>query len=234
MTNGTPWLPPEPATIGPTRPGRAPEGSGPGGGSIESTTAGSAASRPSDEPAIVAAVLGGDRDAFRVLVDRESAAVVRACHRVLGDLAEAEDVAQEAFVTAYRSLATWRGDGPFGAWLARIAVRLAIRQAARRKSVAWARPALGEDHDNRLHALPAGRRSDPEGLALRGERQRSVRDAVARLDEPYREVVALRFFAERSLDEIATITGRPLGTVKTHLHRGLIRLRERIEEGGDR
>jgi len=234
VTNGTPWLPPEPATMGPTPPGRLPGGSEPWGGTIQSTTAGRAATRPGDEPAIVAAVLGGDRDAFRVLVDRESAAIVRACHRVLGDFAEAEDVAQEAFVTAYRSLATWRGDGPFGAWLARIAVRLAIRQAARRKTVAWVHPASAEDHDERLQALPAGRGSDPEGLALKGERQRSVRDAVARLDEPYREVVALRFFAERSLDEIATITGRPLGTVKTHLHRGLIRLRARLEEGGDR
>ncbi|MEW5992563.1 MAG: sigma-70 family RNA polymerase sigma factor [Chloroflexota bacterium] len=183
----------------------------------------------------MAAVLDGDRDAFRVLVDRESSAVVRGCYRVLGDMAEAEDVAQEAFVTAYRSLATWRGEGPFGAWLSRIALRLAVRQAAKRKTVTWVRPISDQaGHDDRLESLPAGRASDPEGLALRGERQRSVRDAVARLDEPYREVVALRFFAERSLDEIATITGRPLGTVKTHLHRGLIRLRGRLEEGGDR
>jgi RNA polymerase sigma-70 factor, ECF subfamily len=234
VTNGTPWLPPEPATMVSAPSGTQPDGAGPWRRPIESTTAGWTAARPSDEPAIVAAVLGGDRDAFRILVDRESAVVVRACHRVLGDLAEAEDVAQEAFVTAYRSLATWRGEGPFGAWLARIAVRLAIRQAAKRKTVTWVRPAPGEDHDDPIRALPAGRGSDPESLALQGERQRSVRDAVARLDEPYREVVALRFFAERSLDEISTITGRPLGTVKTHLHRGLIRLRTRLEEGGAR
>ncbi len=217
-----------------TPSGMAPEGSEPWGRPIDRSTAGRAAASPNDEPAIAAAVLAGDRDAFRLLVDRESAAVIRACHRVLGDLGEAEDVAQEAFVTAYRSLATWRGDGPFGAWLARIALRLAIRQAARRKTVAWAKPAPGQDHDDRLNALPAGRGTDPEGVALRGERQRTVRDAVSRLDEPYREVVALRFFAERSLDEIAMITGRPLGTVKTHLHRGLIRLRGRLDEGGAR
>lgn len=220
--------------MSPTSAGMTPEGSDPWRRPIDPMPAVRASKAASDEPAIVAAVLDGDRDAFRILVDRESGAVIRACHRVLGDLAAAEDVAQEAFVIAYRSLATWRGDGPFGAWLARIALRLAIRQAARRKTVAWVRPAQGEDHDARLHALPAGQGTDPEGIALRGERQRSVRDAVARLDEPYREVVALRFFAERSLDEIATITGRPLGTVKTHLHRGLIRLRGRLEEGGDR
>jgi len=220
--------------MGPTPSGRPPEGSAPWSGTIESTTAGWPAARPSDERTIVAAVLDGDRDAFRILVDRESAAVVRACHRVLGDLAEAEDIAQEAFVIAYRSLATWRGEGPFGAWLSRIAVRLAVRQAAKRKTVVWVRPASERHADDHLATLPAGRGTDPEGLVLRGERQRTVRDAVARLDEPYREVVALRFFAERSLDEIASITGRPLGTVKTHLHRGLIRLRNRLEEGGDR
>src|SRR5215212_2009278 len=73
-----------------------------------------------DERSAVDAVLAGDRDAFRVLVDRESAAVVRACHRILGDLHEAEDAAQEAFVTAFRSLSAWRGEGPFGAWITRI------------------------------------------------------------------------------------------------------------------
>src|SRR6476469_4379573 len=80
-----------------------------------------------DERAIVAAVLAGDRDAFRRLVEREADALVRACQRVLGDHAEAEDGAQEAFVTAYRSLASWRGEGTFGAWLTRIGIRLALR-----------------------------------------------------------------------------------------------------------
>jgi len=186
-----------------------------------------------DEPAIVRAVLDGDRDAFRVLVERESAAVIRACHRVLGDLGEAEDVAQEAFVIAYRSLGSWRADGPFGAWLARIAVRLAIRQSTRRKTVTWVSPSTGRDGttDDVVSRLRAGGSSDPEGLALHGERQRTVRHAVATLDEPYREVVALRFFAERSLEEISTLTGRPLGTVKTHLRRGLLRLRGSMMEG---
>ena len=71
---------------------------------------------------------------------------------------------------------------------------------------------------------------DPAQRAIRTERDTRLRSAVASLDEPYREVVALRFFAERSLAEIATATGRPLGTVKTHLHRGLARLRQALEE----
>ncbi len=65
---------------------------------------------------------------------------------------------------------------------------------------------------------------------LAAEDDVAVRRAVVNLEEPYREVVALRFFAERSLDEIAALTGRPLGTVKTHLRRGLLRLRDRLAD----
>lgn len=185
-----------------------------------------------DDATVVRFVLEGDRDAFRVLVERESAPVVRACYRVLGDLHEAEDVAQEAFVSAYRSLATWRADGPFGAWLTRIAVRLAVRQLGRRRAVTWLRTADDPAADDAIASLPAAHRSQPEHAVIRAEHAGATRRAVASLDEPYREVVALRFFGERSLEEIATITGRPLGTVKTHLRRGLLRLRDHLEPGG--
>ncbi len=201
----------------------------------------------------MAAVLAGDRDAFRVLVERESGSVVRVCYRVLGDLHEAEDAAQEAFVTAFRSLASWRGDGPFGAWLARIALRIALRSAGRRRPVAWIDPTHPEGHPDRdarrgaaggrldragpgatiTAALLAGAGAhDPAQLTLRAERAAAVRQAVSRLEEPYREVVALRFFADLSLAEIAAESGRPLGTVKTHLHRGLLRLRRTLESDG--
>jgi RNA polymerase sigma-70 factor (ECF subfamily) len=191
-----------------------------------------------DERAIVAAVLDGDRDAFRRLVERESANLVRACHRILGDQAEAEDAAQEAFVTAFRSLASWRGDGPFGAWLARIGVRIALRKASRRRVVPWRDPGRHDtategldpaDRTAERAAIAAAPMTDPALLSLRAERATEIRTAVATLPEPYREVVAMRFFGEASLQEIAEETGRPLGTVKTHLRRGLERLRTRLE-----
>lgn len=195
-----------------------------------------AASQPDgqrSDRAIVDSVLAGDRDAFRQLVERESASVVRACHRVLGDLHDAEDAAQEAFVIAYRSLASWRADGPLGAWLTRIAVRIAVRQAGRRKPVAWLdvgamADGAGEDAVSASVAsasMAAAGRSDPSILTVRAERAADVRSAVAALPEPYREIVMLRFFGELSLEEIARQVDRPLGTVKTHLHRGLLRLR---------
>jgi RNA polymerase sigma-70 factor, ECF subfamily len=178
-----------------------------------------------DDRAVVAGVIAGDRDAFRILVDREGPSVLRTCHRVLGDLHEAEDAAQETFVTAFRALGTWREDGPFGAWLTKIAIRIAIRRSQQRRTVTWLDPGNPGAVGN-LRGEP-----DPAAMSLVAERAADVRDAVARLDEPYREVVALRFFGELSLGEIADQTGRPLGTVKTHLHRGLLRLRANIEGG---
>jgi len=199
----------------------------------EARSVGNDAGATSDDRTIVDAVLAGDRDAFRRLVEREGPSVVSACARILGDRAEGEDVAQEAFVIAYRSLGSWRADGAFGAWLSRIAVRLAVRRAGQRKQVTWLDPIAAESDlpgQDRYRTSVSSDALDPAHSLLRTERDAHLRAAVASLDEPYREVVALRFFAERSLAEIAEVTGRPLGTVKTHLHRGLERLRRALDE----
>jgi len=173
-----------------------------------------------DDRTIVQAVLAGDRDAFRLVVEREQGSVFRACLRILGRRHDAEDVAQESFVIAYRSLATFRGDGPLGGWLVRIATRQAYRRLGQRRPVA--------PIDDAMDLSAATRETDPVAALLSGERERSVRLAVAALPEPYRETVALRFFGDLALEQIAATTNRPLNTVKTHLRRGLERLRREM------
>jgi RNA polymerase sigma-70 factor (ECF subfamily) len=170
-----------------------------------------------DDRALIDAVLSGDRRAFGVLVERETRTVYRATLRILGRPHDAEDVTQESFVAAYRSIRTYRGEGSFRGWLLRIATRQAFRRLAQR------RPTVDID------TIPEPRLADASGeptrLLIDRESRDAVRDAVAALPEPYREVVALRFFGELSLAEVAEATGRPINTVKTHLRRGLERLR---------
>ncbi len=171
---------------------------------------------------LIAALREGDGDAFAVLVERETVPIYRACLRILGVAADAEDVAQETFVIAYRSFRGFRGAGSLRAWLLRIASRQAFRRLQQRRGA------------DRLEAVAeervADRGPDPARLAVLRERHGAVRRSVAALPEPYREVVALRFFGELSLIEIAETTGRPLNTVKTHLRRGLERLRPLLRD----
>jgi RNA polymerase sigma-70 factor, ECF subfamily len=174
--------------------------------------------------ALAQALVAGDEAAFRFLVERETPRIFRACLRVLGRVEDAEEATQEAFVLAYRALGAYRGDGHPAAWLTRIAVREAWRRSADRSR----RRALTCELDNAALVTPHGGR-DPLAEALHGEEQERVRAAVGRLPELYRQVVALRFFAELSLLEIASATGRPEGTVKAQLHRGLKRLRDILE-----
>lgn len=176
-----------------------------------------------DDRALVDALLGGDRQAFGHLVERETRSVYRACVRILGRPHDAEDVTQESFVAAYRAIRTYRGEGSLRAWLLRIATRQSFRRLSQRRATVD------------LDAIPAPRLADassePTRVVIDLESRRAVQEAVAALPEPYREVVALRFFGDLSLAEVADATGRPLNTVKTHLRRGLERLRPTL---GDR
>ncbi len=167
-----------------------------------------------DDREMVDAVLNGDRDAFRLIVEQSQGPVFRVCLRVLGSVADAEDAAQESFVTAFRSLGTYRGDGPLVAWIARIATRAALRRRAQRPATS--------DLAAAREVPTAG--PDPLLSTIARERHAAVRTAVAALDEPYREVVILRYFGELSLEEVAQATGRNVNTIKTQLRRGLERL----------
>jgi RNA polymerase sigma-70 factor (ECF subfamily) len=179
-----------------------------------------------DDHALVAALREGDRHAFGVLVDQETPMIYRACLRILGRPHDAEDAAQEAFLAAFRSIGGFRGEGSVRGWLMRIATRQAFRRLAQRRPTA--------DLDAVGEPILADASADPTRVVVTSEHRREVRDAVAALPDPYRETVALRFFGELSLAEIAETTGRPLNTVKTHLRRGLERLRPQLAPEAER
>ncbi len=168
------------------------------------------------------AVLAGDGDAYRVLVERASDTVMATCRRLMNDPDEAADVAQDAFVQAYRALPAWRGDGPFGSWVRRIAMRIAFARLRARRTL----PLLDLDRDDAGPA--ADSEAAPERLVLGRESRRELVALIASLPEAHRRVVALRFVGELSIEEIARATGAPEGTVKSRLHRALAQLRRQL------
>lgn len=176
-----------------------------------------------DDELLVAAIRNGDPDGVRRLVERETPRLYRFAYKILGSPPDAEDVVQEAFVVAIRSFATYRGDGPLEAWLMRIAVRIAYRRA-------------GAAHRNTIdiaaieEPIGTGYGTDPLATTLDHESQRAIRAAVESLPDPYREVLALRFFASLSVEETAATVGRSVSTTKSHLRRGLQRLRIALGE----
>jgi RNA polymerase sigma-70 factor (ECF subfamily) len=175
---------------------------------------------------LTASLVAGDESAFATLAERETGHIFRVCYRVLGDVSEAEEVTQDAFVLAYRALATYRGDGSPRAWLARIAVREAWRRGKERKRDAQRRADLDEAVTGSLRDAV-----DVEREVIAHEDRLAVRAAVAQLHSPYQEIILDRYFANLTLREIATETGRPLGTVKVQVHRGLAYLRTLMGEG---
>ena len=166
---------------------------------------------------LVARCLAGSDGAFRDLVERYQTRIYSLALRMTGNHADAEDLAQEAFIRAYSALASYRriGAGGFGAWLYRIAVNLCLNALRSRKRAVAVDP-------NDLDELQA----PADGI----ERASAVQEAVQSLDEDYRAVVALRFTEGLSYREIAGVLDVPVSTIETRLHRAKKRLRELLKE----
>lgn len=149
--------------------------------------------------------------------------MLAACRRVLRDPDEAEDAAQDAFVLAYRKIATYRGDGPIGGWLMRIAIREARDRAGRRRPTTSLDP--GTDTRSGPVVALVSPDGDPSTSVEHGERAAHLRAAIDALPAHYGDAVRMRYLEDRSFEEISAATGRPEPTIRTHLHRGLAHLR---------
>ena len=174
-----------------------------------------------DDRALVAAAVGGDRSAFDVLVRRHQRTIYGVCYRFAGDHADASDLAQDAFVRAYRGLARFKGDAAFGTWLYRIAVNVCLTRAAAKT------PALDALEPLDLADLRGDRPDDPLRRAQDAAR---VKAAIARLPQKQRMTVILRVYHELPHEVIARTLGSTVGTVKANFFHALQNLRKLLEE----
>jgi len=165
-----------------------------------------------DDRALAAASRRGDLAAFDRLVERHRDVVLRVASRVVG-ADDAEDVAQDTFLRAFHRLDGYRGDGPFRAWLLRIAHRTALRAAGERRPAAVPLSALEREPGG----LPA-ERTPAERLESR-ERLARLDAKLKGLPPAHRAVLVLRDVEGFSYEEIAQVTEAPLNSVKGRLHR---------------
>jgi RNA polymerase sigma-70 factor (ECF subfamily) len=173
-------------------------------------------SRPSDEE-LLAAHLLGDRDAFGQLVGRHERRVYGICLRMLGNREDAQDAAQEAFLSALRRASSFRQEAAFSTWLYRIAVNAATDQARRRGR---ARTTPLEPGDAGVAGPAAGRGDPGDEVAIAV----TVQAALSRVPEEFRAAVVLCDLLRLPYAEAAAILGVPVGTVKSRVYRGRLAL----------
>jgi len=175
---------------------------------------------------LVERVQKGDKRAFDLLIQKYQHRIVSLVTRYVSDPAEAQDVAQEAFIKAYRAIGRFRGDSAFYTWLYRIAINTAKNWivAKNRRPPASDIDAVDAEQYGISHKLRDI--STPENELLREEIERTVFDTIADLPEDLRTAILLREMDGMSYEEIATTMECPIGTVRSRIFRA----REAIDE----
>ena len=179
-----------------------------------------------DEAALIAEILGGRTDAFHDLIRPYERSVYLMALSMLRNEAEAEDVAQEAFIKAYRNLGRFRSEARFSTWLIAIALNEA-RARLRRKQ-----PGLTDSIDDQDGPVVPAQLTDwreiPSESLERQEIRSLIRRALEMLPLHYREVFVLREIEERNVKETAETLGITIASVKMRLHRARLMLQKQL------
>jgi RNA polymerase sigma-70 factor (ECF subfamily) len=168
---------------------------------------------------LVLRVQQGDKNAFDMLVIKYQHKIIQLVNRYVKDPSEAQDVAQESFIKAYRALGNFRGDSAFYTWLYRIAINTAknyLVARTRRSSQYEVDIQDAEQIENapQLHGMET-----PEGLLINDEIIAAIKSAIENLPEEMRTAIMLREFEGMSYEEIAEAMSCPVGTVRSRIFR---------------
>jgi RNA polymerase sigma-70 factor (ECF subfamily) len=190
-----------------------------------------------DEPLLIREAQRGDLGAFNTLVLAYQSRALNLAYRILGEAAPAEDVAQEAFVSAFRSLASYRG-GSFRAWLLRIVTNASYDELRRRKR----RPSVSLDSLNEqvdspdseaAESVAVSTEESPEHAAERSELARALERCLADLPLEFRTVALLVDVQGFDYGEASEVIRAPVGTVKSRLARARARMRDCLQAHGE-
>lgn len=179
---------------------------------------------------LIQRITAKDEAAFKCLVELYQSSVLNICHRILSNEQDAEDVAQDVFVSAYRKARSFRGQSKVSTWLYRIAVNLSMNQLRKRK---WDRyldiltfsETRGEGHTGALETADADR---PDRQLEAKERDRILMDALATLPERQRVAMILHRLEGLSHQEIAEVLQISISSVESLIHRAKHRLQKKL------
>jgi RNA polymerase sigma-70 factor (ECF subfamily) len=177
----------------------------------------------SDAEGLLARVRGGDDEAFRLIFERHQRVIMRFIYGMVGRRALAEELTQETFMAAYRTIATLRDDAKLSTWLYGIARNVARKSFYARRGE---RGQAGLEDALAVEARDAG--GAPDEQVLGKELNRAIVEALGRLDEDKRLVFTLKILQQFSYEEIAEISGHSVPKLKTDLHRARLEMRRML------
>lgn len=183
-----------------------------------------------NERKLVRRLRARDEEAFTILVRHHQHQVFNIVLRIVGDRSEAEEVAQEVFVTVFKHIDSFRGDAKLTTWMYRIATNHArnrVKYLARRAQ--RAHQALEDTNDGAINEGSTERLADPHEAALGKELEEIIREGLASLNEMHRTIIVLRDIEHLSYAEISEVVELPEGTVKSRLFRARASLKEYVE-----
>ena len=185
--------------------------------------------KTSDEE-LVEAVLRGDRDRFGDLVERYQGRLVNYLFRLLRNVEDAHELAQEVFIKVYQALDRYDPRYWFSTWIFRVAQNAAIDEIRKRRIRVVSFEGREDEEGEFREWEPPSPERGPYGELRNVERGAAIQDAIEKLPWEYRELIVLRHFGELSYDEIASLKAMPLGTVKNKLFRGRQMLKEELAD----
>ena len=184
-----------------------------------------------EEQRLIARVLDGDQDAFAAIVTTHEKQVYNLCLRMVSDPEDAQDLAQEAFLKAWRGLRFYKFESAFSTWLYRLTTNVCIDHLRRQKRRPQISLTMGEEEDEELDLPDTA--PLPEEQLLHGEDRRAVAEAMAQLDEESRAILTLRIVEEQSYEQIGEILDLKAGTVKSRIARARGKLKNILLKNGN-
>ncbi|PYZ91907.1 RNA polymerase sigma factor SigW [Salipaludibacillus keqinensis] len=177
---------------------------------------------------IILEVKKGNQEAFSELMDIYKDKVYHIVYRMLGNVHEAQDVSQEAFLRAFMNIDSYDTNRKFSTWLFRIATNLAIDRLRKKKPNFHLEDQVAGTEDLTYYSQFSSDEELPEDQVVQWEMQEWVQEEIMQLPPKYRSAIILKYLEDLSLKEIGEILNLPVATVKTRIHRGREALRKRL------